>query len=144
MPLRNFATFVIAEPYDGPLAGQGEPLGQRLADRLVAALRSSGVSATDPSDSDYCWDFRCPTEHLTFDCRLGLVEPEGGGWRWLLCCYPRRSPRDWWRGRLWLPEQEWLLGQVDRALSHVGGLHSVRWYTQQEWDAPNGVGENLQ
>ncbi len=135
---RTFVTFDTTFPDDPLFDEAGEmkvPGGRRVAELIVAALRSSGVKVTDPEQhSWYGWRFMLSTGDGVF--RFILQNPD----RWLL--FVSREPTFFERFSIGeietgLPD---VLGRIAEIINGDNRFQSPAWFTREEYEKNKQVG----
>lgn len=123
--------------WDIPVSFDHEPpYAEREVAALVDSMKAAGLEVSVPQNAQYAWDFDCKLPHLRMDCQLGLIEDPQ--LNWLLSFYPWRGLVNWWWGRWWEDEQNWLVDVVDGVLRKNNQISGLKWYTTDEWMKSGG------
>lgn len=115
------------------LSGDDLPLGRDVAEDLVRSLKQQGMAAIARDELDYAFSFRYQVDRQVFRVMIGLVDD--GVRQWLVST---DSTIGWFGRLLGLKDGEEhleLVKAIDEILWSDPGVSSVRWYTQDDWNA---------
>lgn len=133
MQQRTFVTFNAEFPEDWQWDEKGNltvPGGHGIANAIIFAMRSAGLSATEPvQHSFYGWSFEFTLGGLTSWCVLQFPGP------WLLQVEDKRKGFAKFFGRTLPAEFERALESVDRILKGDARFSSIQWFTRDEYES---------